>query len=161
MDIGTLPTMVDHNYESFKKPMRTDKRLPRSAQYAPAAKRGEKQTSQAGGVFRRAAEVPVGNCFVDAARYGNSNRYTVVPADQAVSVIYAASTECSSSSAAEEVAIIIAFVDEKRANVVCYSRAAISAFAVAAIFKELRRIFGDKGRSAPERRANSNLSIIG
>ncbi|KAL3182335.1 hypothetical protein MRX96_007525 [Rhipicephalus microplus] len=61
-------------------------------------------------ILRRAAEVPGGSCFVDDAQCENSNKYAVVLVDQAGSVITAALTECSSSSASGSVAIVNAFL---------------------------------------------------
>ncbi|KAH7962043.1 hypothetical protein HPB52_014016 [Rhipicephalus sanguineus] len=136
--MGVPPAKVEDTYQGLPKGQ-TD-----NIDISPAQRSVESRNSRAVALLRRAAELPAGSCFVDEAQYGNSNGFAVLSINNRDSTVNAASFRSSSSCVAEQVAIALAFLNNKHANIFVDSRVAIRVFSVAAVCKEACRILDGK-----------------
>lgn len=82
--------------------------------------------------------------FVDAARYGRSNKYVAVVTDPDGKLLNATSVVTNKPAIAEQVAIALAMADPSRPNIYSDSRTAVRAFLKGTIAKEAARIINNR-----------------
>ena len=83
-------------------------------------------------------------CFVDAAQYGHSARFSVISVNHMGYTINAASLRDSTPSRAEQVAIALALLDDSRSQIFTDSRSAVRAFASGSISAEAFKILENR-----------------
>uniref|UniRef100_L7M155 Tick transposon n=1 Tax=Rhipicephalus pulchellus TaxID=72859 RepID=L7M155_RHIPC len=95
-------------------------------------------------ILKKIKDDPQSVCFVDAAQYGRSSHYAVVAIDNRGHIISSASVTGTTSSKAEQVAIALALLDDKRTQIYSDSRSAVRAFASGSIAKEAHDVLKNR-----------------
>lgn len=103
-----------------------------------------RRRARAKALLGKAREEAPDCCFVDAARYPDGTAFVAVGIDHDGKITNSATVRTKSAEVAEQVAIALTLLDDKRTTIYSDSRTAVRAFAKGTVSEQVVRILRDK-----------------